>query len=106
MTTSNSQNPIPKAIALIVVCACVTFLFIKVDAAVLRRLDTMSAADFVQYERLLHHHSVLFRFLAILMAGVLFTATVDLITYIVRLFFKATMPIHPTDPTPGLSSRS
>ena len=99
MTTSNSQNRILKAIALIVVCACVTFLFIKTDAAALRRLDSMSAADVVQYERRVHAHSVLFTFIAILITGVLLTAAVDVIAYIIRQSLKAIMPNHSTEPT-------
>jgi hypothetical protein len=91
------SNPIPKAMALVLVSICGAFLLAKMDTRALVKLDSMSAIDYVQYQRSLHQHSYLFRCFVILLLGGFFVGTVDFIAYVIALPFKRLM----LNPTPG-----
>jgi hypothetical protein len=87
MTTPNTPNPIPKVIALILVSICGAFLMLKFDASALMKLDSMSAADFVQHERELHNHSYIFHFIIVLMMGGFYIGVIEFVAYVIGLVF-------------------
>jgi hypothetical protein len=84
----NKQNPIPKVIALILASICGAYLMLRFDASSLAKLDSMSAADYVQHERELHSHSYFFHFILVLMMGGFYLGIIEFITYVVGFCFK------------------
>ena len=55
------------------------------DASALTKLDSMSAADYVQRQRELHHHSFVFHFIVVLMMGGFYIGIIEFITYVIGL---------------------
>jgi hypothetical protein len=88
----NITNPIAKAIALVLVSICGTLLMVHSEAATLAKLDSMSATDYVQLQRNLHHHSFGFHFFTILMIGGFFIGIIEFIAYVIGLCFKKPTP--------------
>jgi hypothetical protein len=90
---SNQQNPIPKAIALILVSIGIACLLQASDASSLAKLDSMSAADYIQHQRTLHQHSFFFHFIVFLIIGGFYLGMVEFISFILGfLFKKQTLP--------------
>jgi hypothetical protein len=85
MTTPTKQNPIPKVIALVLVSIVGAFLMVRFDASALTRLDSISAADYVQHQRELHHHSLVFHFIVVLIMGGFYLGVVEFIAYVIGL---------------------
>jgi hypothetical protein len=88
MATPTKQSPIPKVIALILVSICAAFLTLSFDTSALAKLDSMSAADYVQYQRTVHQHSFVYHFILLLILGGFYVGIIEFITYVVGLFFK------------------
>ena len=88
MATPTKHNPIPKVIALILVSICAAFLMLSFDTSALAKLDSMSATDYVQHQRELHHYSFVVHFIAVLVMGGFYIGIVEFITYVIGLFFK------------------
>jgi hypothetical protein len=84
----NKHNPIPKVIALILVSVCAAYMMKAFDASALTRLDSMSAADYIQRERELHSHAYYFHFIIVLMMGGFYLGIIEFITYVIGLCFK------------------
>ena len=84
----NIKNAIPKFIALILVSVVVAFLAISADSLLLAKIDSMSAADYVAYQRTLYHHSFLHHFILWFIVGGLYIAGVEFIAYVIGLCFK------------------
>jgi hypothetical protein len=84
----SKQNPIPKVIALILVSFCAAYLMKSFDASALTKLDSMSAADYIQRERELHSHSYFFHFVIVLVMGGFYIGIIEFITYVIGLCFK------------------
>jgi hypothetical protein len=82
------KNAIPKFVALILVSICVAFIMRSIDATVSTKLDSMSAADYVQHQRGIVHHSFAFHFIIWLIIGGLYIASVEFIAYVIGLCFK------------------
>ncbi len=82
------QNPIPKVVALILVSIGAAWLLIHSDASSLAKLDSMSPADYIQYQRRIHQHSFVFHFIFTLMAGGFYLGTVEFLSYVIGLCFK------------------
>jgi hypothetical protein len=79
------KNSIPKFIALFLVSVCGAFLMLSFDASALTKLDSMSAADYVQRQRELHHHSFVFHFIVVMMMGGFYIGIIEFITYVIGL---------------------
>jgi hypothetical protein len=82
------QNPIPKVIALLLVSIAGAWLMLGIDGSALARLNSMSEADYVQRQRELHHHSFIFHFVIVLMAGGFYLGVVEFLSYVVGLCFR------------------
>ena len=82
------KNAIPKFIALLLVSIVGASLMLGLDASTLSKLDSMSAADYVQKQRELHHHSVVFHFIVVLMMGGFYLGVVEFLSYVIGLCFK------------------
>lgn len=85
MTTPNKQNPIPKVVALILVTIGVALLMMRYDASALAKLDSMSAAEVVQYQRDLHHHTFLYHFVGYLIMGGFYLGVIEFMAYVIGL---------------------
>ena len=82
------KNAIPKFIALLLVSIVGAWLMLGIDTSALSKLDSMSAADYVQKQRELHHHSVVFHFIVVLMMGGFYLGVVEFLSYVIGLCFK------------------
>jgi len=82
------HNPIPKLIALLLVSALGAWLMHRFDAFALSKIASMSAADYVQRQRELHQHSVVFHFIVVLMMGGFYIGAVEFLSYVIGLCFK------------------
>lgn len=82
------QNPIPKFIALLLVSIVVAFITVSVDNTVLTKLNSISAAEYVELQRKLYHHSFLHHFILWVIIGGLYIASVEFITYVISRFTK------------------
>ena len=85
MTTPTNQNSIPRVIALILVSIGIAWLFGRFDVSALAKINSMSPADYIQYQRGLHQHSFLHHFIVYLMLGGFYIGTVEFITYVIGL---------------------
>jgi len=61
---------------------------IGIDASALAKLDSMSAADYVQHQREIYHHSFIFHFILVLMAGGFYLGVVEFLSYVVGLCIR------------------
>jgi len=82
------KNTIPKFIALILVSVVGAWLLVGTDASALSKLDSMSAADYIQKQRELHSHSFVFHFILVLIMGGFYIGVVEFLSYIIGLCFK------------------
>jgi hypothetical protein len=92
MEAFSKQNPIPKVIALILVSIVGAWLMLSFDASALSRLNSMSAADCVQRQRELHHHSFIFHFVGMLIFGGFYLGVVEFLSYVIGLCFPKRPP--------------
>jgi hypothetical protein len=81
------QNPIPKVIALLLVSIAAAWLLVSFDTSALARMDSMSAADYIQSQRELHHHSIIFHFIAALIMGGFYLGAMEFLAYAIGLCF-------------------
>jgi len=58
------------------------------DAATLSKLDSKSAADFVQKQRTLHQHSAVFHFIGMWKMGGAYLGSVEFLAYFIGLCFR------------------
>jgi hypothetical protein len=79
------QNPIPKVIALILVSFGIAWLTLAMDASALSKIDSMTPADYIQYERHLHSHSFVFHFITLLILGGFYIGVIEFISYVIGL---------------------
>ena len=82
------KNAIPKFIALLLVSIVGAWLMLGIDASALSKIDSMSAADYVQKQRELHHHPVIFHFIIVLMMGGFYLGVVEFLAYVIGFCFK------------------
>ena len=82
------KNAIPKFVALLLVSIVGAWLMRGVDASALSKIDSMSAADYVQRQRALHQHSVVFHFIIVLMMGGFYLGVVEFLSYVIECCFK------------------
>ncbi len=75
-------------VALIVVTCGMALLMHHFDQSMLMKLDSMSASDFIQHERSTYNHSIVNRFIFMLLFGGFYLGVVDFLTYLIALFFK------------------
>lgn len=87
METLIKQNPIPKVIALLLVSIVAAWLMVGFDASALARMDSMSAADYIQKQRELHHHSFAAHFIGVLIMGGFYLGVVEFLSYVIGLCF-------------------
>lgn len=74
--------------ALMIVSIGAAFLTLRFDAFTLTKLDSMSAADYIQYQREIHHHSFIYHFILLLIMGSFYIGIIEFITYVAGLCFK------------------
>ncbi|MGD0412786.1 MAG: hypothetical protein ABSC18_13920 [Verrucomicrobiota bacterium] len=101
MTMPTKQNPIPKAIALILVSICGALLLKGFDASALAKLDSMSASKAVQYQREIHQHAFVYHFIWILILGGFFLGIVEFITCVIGLLFHKKPDVSHEDSSLG-----
>jgi hypothetical protein len=83
MATSSYQNPVPKVIALVLVTLCAAWLAVKLDTSSLAKMDSMSAADYIQRQRGMFHHSLVHHFIIFLIFGGFFLGAVEFLAYVI-----------------------
>jgi len=66
----------------------VASLMLRFDASCLTKLDTIPAANFVRYERGLHHHSFVFHCIVFRIIGGFDMGIVEFLTYVIGLCFQ------------------
>jgi uncharacterized membrane protein len=81
-------DPIPRIIALILISIGMAWQMKAFDGSALAKIDTMSAADFIQHQRELHMHSGIFRFFTVLVIGGFFAGALDFISYLISRFLR------------------
>ncbi len=79
------QNPIPKAIALLLVSIGVAYLMKNYDGSELSKIDSISPADYVQQQRNHHIHSFSFHYIMMLVFGGFYIGTIEVIAYLIEL---------------------
>jgi hypothetical protein len=82
------SRPIPKFIALVLISIVVAFLTLGADSSLLAKIDSMSATEYIEYQRKLYHHSYWHHFLLWLVIGGLYVASVEFFAYVIGLFVK------------------
>jgi len=82
------KKPIPKFIALVLVSICVAFIMMSADRTILAKIDSMSAADYIQDQRHLYHHSFVHHFILWLFIGGFYIVSVEFVAYIIGFCFK------------------
>ncbi|HEY8960649.1 MAG TPA: hypothetical protein VIM57_00485 [Luteolibacter sp.] len=82
------HKTIPKLIALLLVSIAGAWLMFRIDAYALTKLDSMSAAAYVEKRRAIHHHSFVFHFLLVLMLGGFYFGIVEFLSYLIGGCFK------------------
>jgi len=82
------NKPIAKFIALILVSVCLAFIAMSADGTNLAKLDSMSAANFVEFQRKLYHHSFFYHYIIWLVIGGIYIASVEFFAYVIGLLFK------------------
>lgn len=81
-------KPIPKFIALLLVGICVAFIMRSADAFILAKMDSMSAADYIEHQRKLYHHSFIHHYVVWILIGGFYIASVEFFAFVVGLCFK------------------
>jgi hypothetical protein len=81
------QNPIPKVIALILITTGLAWLMNLLDAAALSKIDSTSAADYIQHQREIHSHSYVEHFIFLLIFGGFYIGAVEFISYLIAQSF-------------------
>ena len=81
----NMKNPIPKAIALILVTIGVAWLTRVMDTSALAKIDSMSPTDYILYARKLHSHPFIFHFITFLILGGFYIGLVEFFSYVIGL---------------------
>lgn len=84
MNVSSKYNPIPKAIALVIVTTVVAWLTVRFDASALAKMNSMTPTDYVQHQRELHQHSLGYHFVVFLIFGGFYLGAVELIGFVVN----------------------
>lgn len=92
------KNPMAKAIALVPVSICASYLAMSADVSLLAKMDSMSAAAFVQYQRTVYHHSFFHHFGILFAIGALYIVGVEFFAYVIALCVKK--PQAQPDPPP------
>ena len=82
------KNALPKFIALVLVTVCVGFIMQSSEASIITKIDSMSAADYIEYQRKLYHHSIIHHFILWFLIGGFYIASVEFIAYVIGLCFK------------------
>jgi hypothetical protein len=86
MNIPTKQNPIPKAIALILVSIVAAWLVKRYDVSALAKIDSTSPTDYIQHQRELHQHAYAFHFIVYLIMGGFYIGVIEFIAYVVGLF--------------------
>ena len=73
------KNAIPKFIALLLVSIVVAFIAIDADTSILKKMDSMTAAEYIQYQRKLHNASFIHHFIIWVIVRGLYVASVEFI---------------------------
>ena len=82
------KNAVPKFVALVFVTICVSFIMQSSEASILAKIDSMSAADYIEYQRKLYHHSIVHQFILWFFIGGFYIASVEFFAYVIGLCFK------------------
>ncbi len=85
MENATRPSPLPKVAALIVLTLGIAWLAHGYDASVLSRLNSMSAADYIEHQRHLHQHGYVFHVITWLVIGGFYLGAVEFISYVIRL---------------------
>jgi hypothetical protein len=88
MDDSTKQNPISKVIALLLVNVIGAWLMLRSNVWALSKLNSMSAADYVQKQRVFYHHSFMFHFVILVVFGGFYLGAVEFLSYVVGLGFR------------------
>jgi hypothetical protein len=84
MEAAPRHNPLPRAVALILITLCVARLYQNYTAHALRKIDSMSPSAYVEYHRTLYEHTYLFNFLLLLVYGGFFLGAVEIVAFLIR----------------------
>jgi hypothetical protein len=90
MITSAEENPIPKIVALILVCIGVALVLRRMDTSILARMNLMSPGAYVERARHFYQHSFLYHYLIVILFGGFFLGAVEFVAHLVGLLFKKT----------------
>ena len=84
MDTPKMQTFWFRCFALLVVTLCITWMMVSSDAHALAKIDSMSPAQYITYERGIHSHSAAVHFLTLGFFGALYVGVIELIVYVLR----------------------
>jgi hypothetical protein len=82
------RSPIAKFIALSLVSVVAALVTMSADGSILAKVNSMSPAEYVEYQRKLYHHSFVHHYLIWLIIGGLYIASVEFIAYAIGLCCK------------------
>jgi hypothetical protein len=81
-------NAVPKFIALLLISIVVAFIATGTDSSLLAKIDSMTASEYIEYQRKIYHHSFMHHFTLWVIIGGLYVASVEFIAYVIGLCFK------------------
>jgi hypothetical protein len=85
MEADEKYNPLPRAIALILVTLCIAwFVHHVADPYARSKIDSMSQTDYIEYQRLVHGHSYLVTFFGLLVEIGFCLGVVDIVAFLIR----------------------
>lgn len=89
MEADEEYNPLPRAIALILVTLCIAWLIHHIgDPQARRKIESMSQTDYIEYQRHIHGHSYLFTFFAVLVEIGFCLAVVEIVAFSIRALMR------------------
>jgi len=86
MESAPSRSLLSRVIALVPVTLCAAGLFRILDEHALGKMDSMPPAAYVEYHRRVFEHSFLFSFVALLVAGGIYLAALEIFSSLIRVF--------------------
>jgi hypothetical protein len=89
MEADEKYNPLPRAIALILVALCIAWFIHRVGDPYARgKIDSMSQTDYIEYQRHVHGHSYLFIFFVLLVEIGFCLGVVEIVAYLIRALIR------------------
>ncbi len=82
------KNAISKFISVVLLSILIALIMKKYETSIVAKINSMPAADYIEHQRKIHHHSVISRFFFWIFLGGFYISSVEFIAYIIGLCFK------------------